>query len=113
MKLQIRNLRYFAYIGCYGWEQFAPQSVILNAVLTLKHIPLRLEQTVDYTLLTREIGEFISLNKFALIEDLAVQLLHFITRDAKIIHCSLEIIKPTALSNDGIVSVLVSSSDFS
>ena len=102
--IKITNFHVKTIVGIHTWEQERPQLLIMDLVLGICFDPVffsgKLEDTLDYTDVAREIDLLCQNNTFKLLEELACVLLkRVVTRWSCICDVQLSIRKPCALSN--------------
>jgi len=109
MKIKIKNLRLRTIIGANEWERHVLQDVVINVKLEWDGGNAaksdKLEDTIDYKKLSKEIIRIAENSKFQLIESLAKRILDHIMEDQRIQKASIEIDKPHALRFADSVSV--------
>lgn len=104
--ISITALNISTTIGVYAWEQRIKQNVLLD--ITIRQPPReyqdKIENTIDYAALCKEITYFIEQQSFALIETLAEESIKFIKEKFNITEITLRISKPSAVKNASNVS---------
>ena len=108
--LEISALKIKAKIGVHPWEQRILQDLVLDITLPIDCTRChdRLENTIYYDFLCREITTFFETNHFALIETAAEAVAAFIKKLLpNIPSLTLRISKPHAIANAGNISVRI------
>ena len=109
MIFRIKNLRLRTIIGIHDWERIEKQDVIINAEFEFNAEKAaksdKIEETLDYKKLNKEIIEVIESSQFFLIEKLADIILSVIMKYKGIIRAKVEVDKPGALRFADSVSV--------
>ncbi len=104
IKIQIKNLPLYAKIGCYNWEKVITQKLLITTDVL---VSMDTSSIVDYYELSKDIKYFVINCRCNLLEELAKKLLDYIMQNNKILHCYLQISKPSALDGIGKVSVAI------
>jgi FolB domain-containing protein len=109
MIIRIKNLRLRAIVGVNPWEREQAQEVVLNIELEFDGAKAaasdRIEDTVDYKRLKRQIMQEVEASKYFLIETLAARALEIIRAEPLVTRATVEIDKPSALRFADSVSV--------
>jgi len=112
MNIRIKNLKLRTIIGINDWERVEKQDVVINMEVELDRIKAmdtdRIEDTVNYKSLTKQIISEVEQSKFFLLEKLAHHILQVLLKDKKIKRATVEIDKPSALRSADSVSVCCS-----
>jgi 7,8-dihydroneopterin aldolase/epimerase/oxygenase len=97
MLLKIKNLRLKTNLGVYDWEKTFDREIIVNLEIETDFLDSltsdNLEDAIDYDAISQKVKNFITINKFGLIEKMAKDLLDEILQDKRIKRCKLEIDK--------------------
>ncbi|QGR02477.1 dihydroneopterin aldolase [Ehrlichia ruminantium] len=107
MKIQISDLIIFSQIGIHSWEKVLKQKLIINCDITLKsyNTICDLNDIINYAEFVNGLINFVSSKQFSLLETVALELMDYIMRDDKIIHCYLKIHKCLACGKNANISV--------
>ncbi len=109
MIIKIKNLRVQTIIGVYDFEQTINRDLIINAIIeTNNHQSLEsdeLADTIDYDHIVQNIKSIIKNNKFKLIEKLANEIMKSLSKDQRIVNCTLEIDKVGAVADVDSLSI--------
>jgi FolB domain-containing protein len=109
MIIRIKNLRLRAIVGINPWEREQAQEVVLNVELEFDGAKAaasdRIEDTVDYKRLKRQIMREVEASQYFLIEKLAARVLEIIRAEPLVTRATVEIDKPSALRFADSVSV--------
>lgn len=107
--IKIEGLNIPTTIGIYAWEKQILQPVILDVELhcDVSNCNDLIENTIDYEKICNLITQFVSENKFQLIEHLANQVCEQIKSKFDIAKIKLKVSKPRAIKNAQNVSVLI------
>lgn len=97
MIIRINNLRLKTLLGIYEWEQKCSREIIINIELKTKNnqsvVSDRIEDTIDYDFIIKDIKDIVGSHKFGLIERLSGEIISSIMKDKRIMRCKLEIAK--------------------
>lgn len=104
-KIQIKNLPVYAKIGCYNWEKVITQKLLITTIISVNIDTSA--SVVDYYELSQDMKSFIAGCRCDFLEEIAKKLLDHIMLNDKILHCHLQILKPSALDGVGEVSVII------
>ena len=109
MLIRIKNLRLRTIIGIYDWERVEKQDVIINIEFEVDSENAietdKIENTLDYKDLNKEIIEAVESSRFYLLEKLTHTVLQIVMKDKRIIRAKVEVDKPGALRFSDSVSV--------
>jgi FolB domain-containing protein len=109
MIIRIKNLRLRAIVGINPWEREQTQEVVLNVELEFDGAKAaasdRIEDTVDYKRLKRQIMQEVEASQYFLIEKLAARVLEIVRAESLVTRATVEIDKPSALRFADSVSV--------
>ena len=109
MIIRIKDLRLRAIIGINPWEREQAQEVVLNIELEFDGAKAaasdRIEDTVDYKRIKRQIMQEVEASHYFLIEKLATRVLEIIRDEPLVTRATVEIDKPSALRFADSVSV--------
>ncbi len=109
MIIRIKNLRLRTVIGIFDWERKTRQEVIVNVMLEFDGskaaLSDRIEDSVDYKALTKQIIAEVEESSFQLIEALANHVLGLVMADVGVRRAEVEVDKPGALRFAESVSV--------
>ena len=109
MIIKIKNLRLRTIIGIFDWEKEIKQDVLINAEIEIKNESStqtdKIEETLDYKKLKKDIILEVESREFNLIEKLADVVLSRILDDARVSYAKVEVDKPGALRHADSVSV--------
>ena len=107
--IKIKNLKLRAIIGTNSWERDTKQDIIINIVIDYDAAKAartdRLEDTVDYKTIKKNIIKEVESSKYFLLEKLTAKVLNIIMENKKVKAASVEIDKPQALRFSDSVSV--------
>lgn len=114
MIIKIKNLRLRSLIGIHPWERREKQAVILNCKIEFDGskaaLSDALEDTIDYSALSRRIIEHVESAEYQLIERMAAVILNMIMADERVLSAVVEIDKPVAIKSADSTAVEVSAS---
>ncbi len=109
MTIRIKNLKLRTIIGINDWERVEKQGLVINLKLELNRIKAtdtdRIEDTVNYKSLTKQIISEVEQSKYYLLEKLAHHLMQIALKDKRVKSATVEIDKPGALRFADSVSV--------
>lgn len=112
MIIKIKNLRLRTIIGIFDWERTDKQDVIINATMELDGSRAaqtdKIEDTLDYKTINKDIIELVENAQFFLLETLADHILQLIMKKSGINRATVEVDKPHALRFADSVSVTTS-----
>jgi FolB domain-containing protein len=101
MLLKIKNLKLKTIVGVYEWEKNTPREIIVNAEIKTNHDKScesdNLADAIDYDSMSNKIKNFLTQNRFKLIEKMTNELIKEIMKDQRITKCRLEIDKAGAV----------------
>ncbi len=101
MIIKIKNLRLKTIIGIHKWEENFEREIIINIKITsnkkLALISDKIEDAIDYDIISTQVKNFVAQNQFKLIEKLAQGLIDLILSDKRITKCKIEIDKVGAV----------------
>lgn len=101
--IYIRNLKIFARIGNFAWEQHILQPVIFDIEMTTDIRSAAqselLADTIDYANLVKRLENFIATKAFSLLERLAEETAQLILTEFKTQHVRLKVSKYAILPN--------------
>jgi dihydropteroate synthase len=110
-KVIVRGLTVFGYHGVHAHEQERGQDFVIDLEA---HLDLRpagrgdeLDETVDYSDLTRRAAAIVSSERFNLIEALAERLAAEVLEDPRVARTVIRVAKPEALAGRSVETVLV------
>ena len=107
--IKIKNLKLKAIIGIFGWERRIKQSIIINVSMDYDASRAsksdRIEDTVDYKAIKKNILKEVESSRYFLLEKLAAKVLDIVMDNKKVKFASVEIDKPKALRFADSVSV--------
>jgi len=108
-KIRITDLRLRAIIGIYDWERENKQDIIINVTLEYDaEKPARsdkIEDTIDYKAITKEIIKMTERSEFYLLEKLAGEILMITLKNPLVLKSTVKVDKPAALRFADSVSV--------
>ncbi|ABD44765.1 folB domain protein [Ehrlichia chaffeensis str. Heartland] len=109
MKIQIHGFTVYSYIGVRCWEKVIKQKIIIDCDLTLccNDLIYDIDETVDYSIFTDNLINFVNSRRFLLLETMASDLLAYIMTNEKIYHCYLKLYKPLTCGTNGNISVVL------
>lgn len=100
-RIKVRDLLVRGIIGFKEWEREKKQDIKLNYTIeynsSLPEKSDRIEDAVDYKIITKEIIRYTEQSGFMLLERLADGILDIIFKDPKVMKAELEVVKPHAL----------------
>jgi FolB domain-containing protein len=100
-RVLIQDLRLSCIVGVRERERAAPQEVVLDLVLyadlRAAGASDRLEDTVDYSALTRRVEQLVERSSFGLLEALAGSVARLCLEDPKVQAVTVRVEKPAAL----------------
>lgn len=109
MLIQIKNLRLRTIVGIFDWERTQKQDVIINAEIEFDGSQAaqtdKIEDTVDYKAITKNIIELVESSQFFLVEKLCDEILGLIMADERVERATVEVDKPHALRFADSVSI--------
>jgi D-erythro-7,8-dihydroneopterin triphosphate epimerase len=109
MIIQIKNLLLRTVIGFQDWEREKPQDILINILIEAPDSKAirsdRVEDTIDYKIITKKVIAEVEKTRFLLIERLANFILDLIMADKRIRRAVVEVDKPHALRFAQSVSV--------
>ncbi len=109
MMIRIKNLRLRTLIGIFDWERAHPQDVVINVQMEFdgSHAGLsdKIEDTVDYKKINKNIIRRVEESQFFLLEKLAQMILETVMEDSRVLKAKVEVDKPGALRFADSVSV--------
>jgi len=109
MIIDIENLRLRTIIGIYDWEKENKQDVIINIAIEFDGSNAgesdKIEDTIDYKSVTKEIINYVENGKFNLIEKLVTDIGKIVMKDKRILMSTTTVDKPGALRFTDSVSV--------
>jgi dihydroneopterin aldolase len=107
--LIINNLSIHATIGVHEWEQKIKQQLLLNITIPYDFSMCddSLENVIDYDGLCQRVTTFIQSGVFKLIETVANQVAQLILQEYSVQEVMVEVTKPHAVANAGIIKVSV------
>lgn len=112
MIIKIKNLRANTILGIYEWEKKCVRPVVYNIEIEFDPAQVlktqRVEDTVDYDTLSKQIVSFTESRSFELVESLAQQVLDKIMAHPLVIKARVEVDKPGAVFAADSVSVTCS-----
>jgi dihydroneopterin aldolase len=107
----IRGLRIATIIGINDWEQHIKQTVIidleLGADIGKAAATDRIENTLNYKAITKQVVKFVSESRFQLVETLADQVAKLLLKEFPILWLRLTLNKPGALRDARDVGVII------
>ncbi|XGA08774.1 MAG: dihydroneopterin aldolase [Wolbachia endosymbiont of Xenopsylla cheopis] len=107
-KIRIKNLPVYAKIGCYNWEKVITQKLLITVIISINVDAANISApVVDYYEFSQDIKSFAQGCECNFLEEMAKKLLDYIMLNDKILHCYLQILKPSALDGVGEVSVII------
>jgi len=114
MEIKIKNLRLRCIIGIFDWERTTLQDVVINASIEFDGDKAaqsdKIEDTVNYKSITKNIIELVESSQFFLLEKLGNEILQLIMADSKVKQACVEVDKPKAVRFSDSVSVTCSAS---
>lgn len=106
MVLRIKNFRCKACLGLFDWEKKRKRNIFFNITYGLSDNLKTTDQILNYDNLSQKITNFLEQNSFDLIENLTYSLTDCLAKEKNIEWIELECIKPDALTNAAMVSVV-------
>ncbi len=101
MLIKIKNLRLKTNLGIHDWEQNFERQIIINAEIETDNESSlksdKIEDTIDYQVITENIQNLIANNRFKLIEKMAQEILEIIMSDQRVKRCKVELDKVGAI----------------
>jgi len=111
-KIFIKNLRVIGILGVHPYEQRKPQRIRVNVEVTTDITEAAkndaIKQTIDYSMLTHHIIDFMEANRFFTIEALIEALAQEILKFDRVDEVKLRIEKPNAVPEAESVGVEIS-----
>jgi len=115
MILRIENIRLRTIVGIYEWEKKNKQDIIINVELEFDGSDAmrsdKIEDSVNYKTINKEIVECVECGNFDLIEKIAGDVLGIIMKNKKIQKAKVKVDKPGALRFTDSVSVELASTN--
>ncbi len=109
MMIRIKNLRLRSIIGIFDWERVHKQDLILNIQMKFDGSKAassdKIEDTVDYKKINKNIISEVENSQFFLLEKLAQRVLEIILENPRVLYAKVEIDKPGALRFADSVSI--------
>lgn len=113
-KIFIQGLKTDAVIGIYDWEKQIRQTLVLDLELATDIRKAassdRIEDTLNYKSISKQLVEYIRSNRFELVETLAEHLAKLLVEEFPISEVWLKLHKPGALSDAEDVGIIISRS---
>ena len=107
--IKIKNLKLRAIVGINSWERHTKQNIIINVMIdydaALAAKTDRIEDTIDYKTIKKNIIKEVEHSKYFLLEKLTAQILNLVMENKKVRAVTVEIDKPKALRFADSVSV--------
>jgi dihydroneopterin aldolase len=107
----IRQLQIETVIGIYDWERTTRQNIVLDLEMAtdVKRAAAseNIADALDYHAISLRLTEFLSAQKFLLIETLAEQCAELLMREFNVPWLRLTVIKPTAIAVAHEVGVII------
>jgi D-erythro-7,8-dihydroneopterin triphosphate epimerase len=114
MKIKIKALKLRTFIGIHEWEQNEKQDVVIHIDIDFDGKKAgetdKIEDTVNYKSITKEIISFVESNRFFLLEKLGTGIRDLVMKNKNIKCVVVEVEKPGALRFSDTVSVMVDGS---
>lgn len=112
MLITIKDLRLRTIVGIFDWERTRKQDVVINAEIEFDGSKAaatdKIEDTVDYKEITKNIIELVESSQFYLVEKLCNEILALIMANERVQRATVEVDKPHALSFADSVSITAS-----
>lgn len=109
--INIDELRVSTIIGVLPWERQVKQNIFINLSFEIDAaraaVNDNLEDTTDYSQITKAITEYVGQTQLHLIETLAEKLADFLITEFSLVQLKLKITKPKAILNASGVSIEV------
>lgn len=107
--IKIKDLRLRAIIGFNDWERKKKQDVIINIKLGFELgnsiISDRVEDTLDYKVITKKIIKSVEESDFNLLEKLTQMILDIVMENQRVLWAKVKVEKPFALRFSDSVSI--------
>lgn len=107
----IQELKTYAYIGVYDWEQKTRQAILLDLFFTTDINTAaasdNLKDTLDYANIAKQIIQLVENSSFALIETLAQTIANFVLNNFKTDKVKIIVYKPNACLQAKTVGVCI------
>lgn len=108
-RLKIKDLRLRTIIGFNDWERKKKQDVIINIKLAFElgksTTSDRVEDTLDYKVITKQIIKSVEESDFNLLEKLTQMILDIVMENQRVIWAKVKVEKPFALRFSDSVSI--------
>ena len=110
--MHIEDLKVLTHIGVYDWEQKIKQPLLIDLHLGIRCDQLEdnINNTLDYSKLSKSITEFVASKPFRLIETVAKEVKELIQREFSVTSICVKVSKPNAISNARLVQIISQSS---
>jgi len=109
MLIKIKDLRLRTIVGIFDWERTQKQDVVINAKIEFDGSQAaatdKIEDTVDYKAITKNVIELVESSQFFLVEKLCDEILGLIMADERVKRATVEVDKPHALRFADSVSI--------
>jgi len=111
-RIKIKNLALRTVIGLNEWERGKRQDVLINVEMEFEEKEAvgsdKVDHTVDYKTITKNIISGVESSEFYLLESLADYVLKIVMKDPRVLAATVEVDKPHSLRFAESVSVVVS-----
>ena len=109
--LFLNELRIATTIGVYAWEQAITQHVLIDLEIATNSDTAastdNIDDALNYATVAERVTQFVSTNKYQLLETLAEQVAQFLHQEFQVTWLRLRVAKPGAVANAKQVGVII------